>query len=177
MLAMKSGKRILFKFFPYTLSISSVGIGPYFIRLGWSRICDPVNLIFIGFTQKELQMLFLENKWRVTYAFDQYMVIRSKLVSTIYQCDWDVPSDDEKRFHVRFFNAGIIDGVPWILASAHKEYKEYDVGDHIVLSWDAARNFTAYFFRKFRHERSGLLTQINWRRKQSDGRAVIIYKN
>ncbi len=174
---MQIGERGTVKFFPYTFMVCTVNASVHSFGISWTKTLDPVNLMFVGFSSSELKKLFREKGWRFSMTGSgQYLLIHSRIKFMSFQCDWEVSKERGERFHVRCFDAGKSGGVPVILASAHHEYKDFDVNSHLVTSWDRAKNFVSSFFTEFPQEKSDRISKQNWRDKPSDGRATIIYR-
>jgi len=130
------------------------------------RITDPVNIVFVHATVGKIGTRLQENGWTRTSGTPQFLYIANERVKTSAQFAY--PDIQNSRFHVRLFPYK-----HFVFGAVHLE-KNKEGGGHALVSWEEAEQFLADMFADFAQQKSGRVTEINFRNINNDGKITLI---
>ena len=152
---------------------------PYTSWIHNREAVDPVSMVVWGLTPEELvgKIMHKDKSWHLIHKSYQSLCVQCTRVTSWTQIVKRAPDDDGHegtRYHARFFLAYSDRGLPVTIGAMHLER---DDGGHKIISWDSAREEVLRDLGLVPHMCRYVveMTEPNWRKKPSDGRAVLLY--
>jgi len=169
-------------FMPYTSYSWHIKAGKEGLFIATPSRSDPINVIFTGTSQQELEQVFRSLCWSkapsVRYPFSwQRLYGGWNSHGPALEFRYIYESNPERGYHIRIFNIEKKSDEQWFVAAAHQEYYDEHARGHIVISWEEAERFVKDEIARNDLATASETVQINqpfWNEKENNGQAVLI---